>query len=260
MLAGLHAILVRLHHLELLGDVLQRRQLRVRLEHLALQLDGHLLVFLQRQLQVVNLLLEVRPQILQVVVQPLDLRVLLLPLVLQCLGHLVQVLLVVGVEALDLDNELLLTLLVLRKQTFYALKIGSFLRRDPLLLHFQLVEESVLLVLELQCVAVLQLLQFALVCVAERFYLLDEFALLLLECDCMALLVVFELSCESLLLLQHGFTVLVGDGLQLRNKFLLLLLESVYIAEFELRDLVPVPLFLSLELLSIPPVKSLKLV
>ena len=122
-------------------------------------------------------------------------------------------LLVVGVEALDLDGELLLALLVLRQQTLHALQVRSLLRCDPLLLHLQLVKEVVLLVFQLQCVAILQLLQFALVCVSERFYLLDELALLLLECDCMALLVVFELSCESLLLLQHGLAVLVGEGL-----------------------------------------------
>ena len=116
------------------------------------------------------------------------------------------------------------------------------------------------MVLELQCVAVLQLLQFALVCVAERFYLLDEFALLLLECDCMALLVVFELSCESLLLRCDRLAVLLGQCSQLGYEVLLLLLECSRIAKLELGNLVPVPLLLGLELLSVPTVKSLKLV
>ena len=76
----------------------------------------------------------------------------------------------------------------------------------------------------------------------------------------MALLVVFELSCESLLLLQQSLAMFLSQGLQLRNEVLLLLLERVRIAKLKLGDFVPVPLLLSLELLSVPPVKSLKLV
>ena len=169
-------------------------------------------------------------------------------------------LLVVGVETLDLDGELLLALLVLRQQTLHALQVGPLLRCDPLLLHLQLVKEVVLLVFQLQCVAILQLLQFALVCVSERFYLLDELALLLLECDCMALLVVFELSCESLLLRSDRFAVLLGQGAQLGDEVLLLLLERVGVAKLEIGDFNTVPLFLSFELLTVPPVKPLKLV
>ena len=46
----------------------------------------------------------------------------------------------------------------------------------------------------------------------------------------------------------------------MRDEVLLLLLEGVEIAEFELCDLVAVSLLLGLELLTVPPVKPLKLV
>ena len=76
----------------------------------------------------------------------------------------------------------------------------------------------------------------------------------------MALLVVFELSCESLLLGCDRLAMLLGQGGQLGDKVLLLLPESSRMSQLKLGYFVSVPLLLSLELFSVPSVKSLKLI
>ena len=96
--------------------------------------------------------------------------------------------------------------------------------------------------------------------VGERLYLLDEFSFLLLEGSSVALLVVLKLSRERLLLLQRCLPVLLSQGSQLRNEVLFLLLEGAGLALLQLGYLDSMPFFFSLKLLSVPPVKSLKLV
>ena len=96
--------------------------------------------------------------------------------------------------------------------------------------------------------------------VGERLYLLDEFSFLLLEGSSVALLVVLKLPRERLLLLQRCLPVLLSQGSQLRNEVLFLLLEGAGLALLQLGYLYSMPFFFSLKLLSVPPVKSLKLV
>ena len=96
--------------------------------------------------------------------------------------------------------------------------------------------------------------------VGERLYLLDEFSFLLLEGSSVALLVVLKLPRERLLLLQRCLPVLLSQGSQLRNEVLFLLLELSSLAQFELGNLIPVPLLLGFELLAIPSIEPLKLI
>ena len=134
---------------KLLLDIFLLGQTSVELEHRGLQLDGHLLVPLQSDLQFVDLELISRALLLHCARQLSNLCIFSHAELLLLYGHLVQVLLEEGVDAGDLGlPSTILPFLLLLLETHFV-EVILFFSSKSIVKVFKLTQESGLLLVEL---------------------------------------------------------------------------------------------------------------